>query len=183
MRTKFLLKAKKFFLQSFGNKKFPSKEEISNTMMDSSFIPMNPKIMFSLFYTQELVEAENQKRLSNFNINAPQFEILKILYFAKESSMTQDDIVKVMFTSKANVSTQLSKLEKESMIKRKENPNNKRQKIVILCKNGEEKLYEVAEIINPWAMKDILNKQESIEYIKLNQKIRENIHNLFGGKK
>lgn len=180
MRTKILLKAKKFFIETFGNKSFPSKKKISETMMKSSFIPMNPKIIFSLFYTQEIVDNENQKRLSKFNISAPQFEILKILYFSKESVMSQDDIVRVMFSSKANISTQLSKLEKEEMIERQENPQNKRQKLVLLKEKGEEKLYEVTEVMNPWSMKDIFDKEEALEYVRLNEKIRNNVSKIFG---
>ena len=97
--------------------------------------------------------------------------------------MNQDDIAKVMFSSKANVSNQLSKMEIKHFIKRIENPNNKRQKLVSLTKTGEEKLYEVAEVMDPWKMKNLLTKEEAKEYIRINQKIRDSISSIFPKKK
>ena len=183
MRTKLLLKAKKFFLEAFGNKTFPSKEEIAQSMKNSSFIPSNSKVIFSLIYTQDIVDQEHTKQLSKFEINTPQFEILKILYFSKENSMNQDDIAKVMFSSKANVSNQLTKMESLGQVTRIENPQNKRQKLVSLTNLGEEKLYEVAKVMDPWKMKDILTKEETQEYIRMNEKIRDNISLIFPNQK
>lgn len=175
MKTKLLLKAKKFFVETFCDGNFPTKEEIAQKMEESSFVPKNSKIIFTTYYTQEVLERQHMKLLEPFGINNANLEILKILYFAKKSTMTQESIGKVMFISKANVSTQLSKLENQNLISRIENKNNKRQKIVNITKKGEEKLYQIAEKMNPWKWENLLEENEIEEYIRLNKKIRANI--------
>jgi len=178
MRTKLLLKAKKFFIDTFAGTTFPEKKDVYEKMMDSSFIPLNPKIMFSTLYTKDLLEDFFSKKLTPFSITLPQFEIIKTLYFSKELTLTQDDLRKYLFVSKANISSLLTKLEHKNLIERKENKLNKRQKLISLTKNGEELLYTILDTINPFQMTSFLTKSETKTYIELNKKIHSSLEKL-----
>ena len=177
MQTKFLLKAKKFFIETFGDGKYPTKDEMVNKLLFSNFIPFNPKIMISIFYTSDKFQEINSKILKPYGITIPQMEIMKVLYFAKSSTLNQDDIGQYTFASKANISSHLVKLENKNIVNRKEDPKNKRQKIVILTKKGEDLLIEIIENLNPIEMKNILPKEEALELIRLLTKVRENMSN------
>ena len=178
MRTKFLLKAKKFFFETFGDGKFPEKDVMYEKMMASSFIPDNGKIMFSIFFTKEKIEDFHSNQLKPFDLCNPQMEMMKILYFSKDSSLNQEEIGRYMFASKASISTHLSKLEDKQLISRKENPQNKRQKLVSLTKQGEELLYSITDSCNPHDMPNLLSKEEAKEFIRLMEKVQNNIKNM-----
>jgi DNA-binding MarR family transcriptional regulator len=174
MRTKLLLKAKKFFSETFGTGKFPEKDEMYSTMIQSSFVPKDAKIMFSIFFTKEVFEEFLHTKLEPFSTNPNQIEILKILYFSKDSQVIQEDITRYTFASKASISSQLSKLEKRGFIKRKENPENKRQKLVQLTHEGEDFLFEVSEHWNPFKLRGLLSSQETKTFLELISKVQKN---------
>lgn len=125
-------------------------------------------------YTKEILDDVHSKMLEKFNITTPQLEIIKILYFSKDSSISQDQIGHYTFSSKANISSHLTKLENKKFITREEDKTNKRRKTVKLTKQGEQKLFDIVDECNPKEFPSLLNKQESKEFLKLLEKIRIN---------
>ncbi len=69
----------------------------------------------------------------------------------------------------------LTKLEKKLLIERKENPNNKRQKLVSLTKKGEKLLFNVTDVCNPHDIPELLTKIELETFIKLMNKVQKQI--------
>ena len=174
MRTiEYLVKAKKFFIETFTDGKFPTREQMLEKLIPSRFVPVNTKILFSLYYTTEILQDKHQKMVEPYGVTASQVEILKILYFSKDSSITQEELGKCTFSSKANISTHLYKLESKGLIKRQEDSNNKRKKLVTLTKPGENLLFTLINDLNPDFIKSFLTKEETKNFLNYLAKIRE----------
>lgn len=175
MRTKLLLKAKKFFIETFISEKFPNRDELYEKTINSSFVPINSKIFFGIYYLKEILDEIQSNDLKPFNITTPQFEIIKILYFSKEKTLTQSSLKDIIFSSNSNISSLLLRLEEKKLIQRFENSSNRREKILGLTKKGEDLLFDVVENTKFDYLQSFLTNQEAKEFINLNKKLIDNI--------
>lgn len=175
MKTTILLLAKKFFVSLINIDKIGSKNELVDKVLNSSFVPLESKASLSIIRTSELFMEFSNKYLEPFEINSTQMEIIKLLYFSGGKKLTQEQITKVSFTSKANISTQLIKLENLGFILREVNSDNKREKLISLTSLGEEKLLDIIEKCDPKVFKNIICKDDAKELIRILAVYRNNL--------
>lgn len=175
MRTNFLEEAVGFFDETFTGDKFPSREEFYYKTINSNFVPNNSKIFFGIYYIKEILDKIQTHDLKKFNLSIQQFEILKVLFFSKKKIITQHDLNLIIFSSKANLSALLLKLENKNLIKRSENNQNRREKTLNLTKKGEKIVQEVFNCCEVDFLDDLISNNEAQEYIRINTKIIEKL--------
>ena len=79
--------------------------------------------------------------LKDLNVTLSDFAFLNILYH--ENNLTQDNLAKKVQYNNATVTRSLIRLEKRGFIKRNQNINDKREKIVQLTPIGREVTHDV----------------------------------------
>lgn len=148
---------------------------LDNGILKCEFIPEDSKLILSIMRTSQLLEHIWEKALAKHDLSIPQFELMKMLYFSKKDFLTQEEISKKLFTSKANVSSLLSRMEHKDYISRAEDPQNKRSKQVKLTRKGLEKMFEVFSVYEEADIgkTNLFNKNESKELVGKFQKYRE----------
>ena len=103
--------------------------------------------------------------LKDLNVTLSDFAFLNILYH--ENNLTQDDLAKKVQYNNATVTRSLKRLEKRGFIKRKQNINDKREKIVQLTPFGREVTHDVIhklEEYDSYTLRDF--NEEEIENCK-----------------
>ena len=75
-----------------------------------------------------------ERRLREINIGFTEQLILRYLY--QSEGVNQDTIAKHFMLDKGSIAKTLNKLEKKELIRRTENPNNKREKIISIAPNA-----------------------------------------------
>ena len=103
--------------------------------------------------------------LKDLNVTLSDFAFLNILYH--ENNLTQDDLAKKVQYNNATVTRSLKRLEKRGFIKRKQNINDKREKIVQLTPFGREVTHDVIhklEEYDSYTLRDF--DEEEIENCK-----------------
>jgi DNA-binding MarR family transcriptional regulator len=173
-----MLKAQKLAVSLFKNNKVLEKEEIVEKIISSSFVPVGNKVAISIIRTSEILEEYYNLALEPFEITTPQVEIIKILYFSNKKNFSQEKIAKLTFTSKANISSHLIKLEKKGLINREINPKNKREKLITLTELGKDKLLELTDKYEINEFKGLINKIDAENLVKSLSVFRKNVQNL-----
>lgn len=100
---------------------------------------------------------------SGFNIHASQFPILAMLWF--KDGVTQNELTKHTYKDKTTMTRMISILEKEELIIRKENPDDRRNKLIFLTQYGselKEKLLPITRQVHRVAMRNIDSKEYEV---------------------
>ncbi len=121
----------------------------------------NPENIFIYHYVEELISSYGEYYRSNFeehDLTLNEFSILLRIRFV--GITTQHDLVKLFKVSGAYVAKLLRKFEDSGYIVRKENPENRRKKLVKLTDEGIKKTDEIIEIIQSWENEVTLNITE-----------------------
>ncbi len=174
--NKYKMDLKQIHKSKVWDKDFENWDDIlDNGILKCEGILTESKLMLSIMRTGKILEEIHSKFLSeNFDLSIPQLSILEILYFCKKSSgLTQSQLAKNVYSSNANISSLLNRMEIKNIIKREENKNNKREKLIKITSKGKVLLEKVLKILNSHKV-DFLNEVESKKLIKLLQKIRKN---------
>jgi len=178
MKTTILLKAKRFFLALLAINGVIEKDELVRKALNSSFVPLESKVCLSIIRSAEVFNEFSHDYLAPFEITPTQVEIIKLLYFSGGRKLTQGQITHVSFISKANISSQLIKLENLGYIYREVNVTNRREKLISLTSLGEGKLYEITEKYENKDFRGIICKKDSEELIRILADFRKNIKSL-----
>ena len=111
----------------------------------------NPENMFLYHYVEELISdygSYYNENLKNQDLTIKEYSILLRIRFTQTS--TQHDLVELFKVSGAYMAKVLKKFEDENYILRKEDPQNRRKKIVELTDRGIEKTNQLIKIISDW---------------------------------
>lgn len=110
----------------------------------------NPEKIFLYHYVEEMISSYGEY----YNImNEEEFtikELSVLLRIRIDDVTTQHDLVKVFNVSGAYIAKVLRKFEDNGLILRKENPENRRQKLVKLTDDGIKKTDKLLDIIKNW---------------------------------
>lgn len=115
-------------------------------------MPLNekPEKIFLYHYVEEMISSYGEY----YNImNEEEFtikELSVLLRIRIDDVTTQHDLVKVFNVSGAYIAKVLRKFEDNGLILRKENPENRRQKLVKLTDDGIKKTDKLLDIIKNW---------------------------------
>ncbi|MFP4589334.1 MAG: MarR family winged helix-turn-helix transcriptional regulator [Candidatus Bipolaricaulota bacterium] len=86
-----------------------------------------------------------EEKLQEYPIGAETLHIMLTLY--NQGSLQQKELVRYFNKDKATLGRRLAKLEKEGLVKRIEDPADKRTKLVKLTEKGREKETEFRDIM------------------------------------
>ncbi|WP_405268474.1 MarR family winged helix-turn-helix transcriptional regulator [Methanobrevibacter sp.] len=116
-------------------------------------MPLNekPEKIFLYHYVEELISSYGD--YYNSNLKEEDFtikELSVLLRIRIDDVTTQHDLVNVFKVSGAYIAKVLRKFEDNGLILRKENPENRRQKLVKLTDDGVEKTDQLLDIIENW---------------------------------
>lgn len=111
----------------------------------------NSKNIFIYQYVEELISSYGsyyESKLKNQDLTLKEYSILLKIRF--QGITTQNELVKMFNVSGAYIAKLLRKFEDNGYIKRKENPENRREKLVKLTKDGIKKTDELIKVIKNW---------------------------------
>lgn len=111
----------------------------------------NPENIFIYHYVEELISSYGSYYESNLNDNdltLKEFSVLLRIRF--QGVATQHDLVELFKVSGAYIAKLLRKFEDQGYIARKEDPENRRKKLVKLTDDGIKKTDEIIEVIQNW---------------------------------
>lgn len=128
----------------------------------------NPENIFIYHYVEEMISSYGSYYESNINnqdLTLNEFSILLRIRF--QGVATQHDLVKLFKVSGAYIAKLLSKFEEYGYIIRKEDPQNRRKKLVKLTDEGIKKTDELIDIIQRWEDKVTANiSEEELKTLK-----------------
>lgn len=167
-----LVKTSKVWNQEFKN----WDEVLDNGILECEHIPEQNKAMLSILRTGKLIEEVIEKVLSQYDLSLAQKSVLEAIFFSQAEYITQSELSKYIFTSKANASTLLTRMELKGLILRKESKTSKREKLVGLTSKGTrllEKLFSDLGNKNlDMFTDDITAKQITLELKLFRKKIK-----------
>ncbi|MFW5704316.1 MAG: MarR family winged helix-turn-helix transcriptional regulator [Nanoarchaeota archaeon] len=159
------------------NKDFSDYDDIlDNGILECEEIDLTGKFMFSVLRTSQMIEEILTKMLFEHDLSLPQLAVIETLYFGRQKNLSQEKLSKMIFCSKANISSLLNRMEEKKLIIRKENPANKREKIVQITREGENKLYEVFVANHQNCMRSsIIEDEMAKKFVTSLKNVREKI--------
>lgn len=116
-------------------------EILDKGILKCEHIPEESKAMLSVVRTGQIIENIIEKMLSKHNISIAQKSVLESLYFSPALKMSQSELSKYIFSSKANVSTLLNRMEEKGLIKRE--TISKRENHISITPEGKKLLEQV----------------------------------------
>ena len=114
----------------------------------------NPENIFIYHYVEELISSYGsyyESNLKDNDLTLKEFSVLLRIRF--QGVATQHDLVELFKVSGAYIAKLLRKFEDHRYIARKEDPENRRKKLVKMTDEGIKKTDEIIEIIQNWEEK------------------------------
>ena len=121
----------------------------------------NPENIFIYHYVEELISSYGsyyESNLTDNDLTLKEFSVLLRIRF--QGVATQHDLVKLFKVSGAYIAKLLRKFEDKGYIARKEDPENRRRKIVKMTDEGIKKTDKIIEVIQSWENKLTANITE-----------------------
>lgn len=143
-------------------------------IFDNMMFDDNPENIFIYHYVEEMISSYGsyyESNINNHDLTLNEFSILLRIRF--QGVATQHDLVKLFKVSGAYIAKLLSKFEEYGYIIRKEDPQNRRKKLVKLTDEGIKKTDELIDIIQRWEDKvtDNISEEELKNLKKILYKI------------
>lgn len=114
----------------------------------------NPENIFIYHYVEELISSYGsyyESNLKDNDLTLKEFSVLLRIRF--QGVATQHDLVELFKVSGAYIAKLLRKFEDHGYIARKEDPENRRKKLVKMTDDGIKKTDEIIEVIQNWEEK------------------------------
>ncbi|WP_373481835.1 MarR family winged helix-turn-helix transcriptional regulator [Acetobacterium sp.] len=119
-----------------------------------------------------------ERRLHDFGVGFPEQVIL--MYLVSNNGVNQDNIAQHFMLDKGAIAKTLRKLEEKGLIKRHQNPENKRENLITIVPDGQSILGEMEEALNEWNQYffEGLSDDEIQQYERITEKIADNVAKL-----
>ena len=111
----------------------------------------NPENLFIYHYVEELISSYGsyyESNLKDNDLTLKEFSVLLRIRF--QGVATQHDLVELFKVSGAYIAKLLRKFEDHGYIARKEDPENRRKKLVKMTDDGIKKTDEIIKVIQRW---------------------------------
>lgn len=134
---------------------------IVNMALPKRFQKENPEDIFIYSYIEEFIGDYVKyldERFKDENISETEFPLL--MRIRLNDKTTQKELVELFRKSESQTAKILQKFEEDGYITRKENPTNRRQKLVQMTDEGIEKTDELLNIILGWETRITKNLNE-----------------------
>lgn len=83
---------------------------------------------------------------ARFDLSPPQFQMLTVINRLQSRSLTQRDLGREMYCSFPNITIMLARLEQDGLIRRRKNPDDRREKFVSLTSKGKSLLRKIWKV-------------------------------------
>ena len=119
-----------------------------------------------------------ERKLREYDIGFPEQVIL--MYLSEHKYVSQEEIAKYFMIDKGAIAKSLSKLETKEYVIRKENPVDKRGKLILLSKTGEQILSHMRTLLEEWNQYFFmgLSVEEMDQFDRLSKIIADNVANI-----
>lgn len=128
----------------------------------------NPESIFIYHYVEEMISSYGsyyESNIKDHDLTLKEFSVLLRIRF--QGVATQHDLVKLFKVSGAYIAKLLRKFEENGYIVRKEDPKNRRKKLVKITDEGIKKTDEIIEVIQSWEDKVTANiTEEELKTLK-----------------
>ncbi len=128
----------------------------------------NPENIFIYHYVEEMISSYcsyYESNIKDHDLTLKEFSVLLRIRF--QGVATQHDLVKLFKVSGAYIAKLLRKFEENGYIVRKEDPKNRRKKLVKITDEGIKKTDEIIEVIQSWEDKVTANiTEEELKTLK-----------------
>lgn len=128
----------------------------------------NPENIFIYHYVEEMISSYGsyyESNIKNHDLTLKEFSVLLRIRF--QGVATQHDLVKLFKVSGAYIAKLLRKFEENGYIVRKEDPKNRRKKLVKITDEGIKKTDEIIAVIQSWEDKVTANiTEEELKTLK-----------------
>jgi DNA-binding MarR family transcriptional regulator len=103
---------------------------------DHGFDPLNARLVFSIRALAQRVNDRANAWLQPLGLTATKFNYLAALYAQRERGLTLNELSLFVHTSNASVTSMVDSLDREQLVKRKNNPDDGRSTVVSLTPTG-----------------------------------------------
>lgn len=119
-----------------------------------------------------------ERKLREYDIGFPEQVIL--MYLSEHKYVSQEDIAKYFMIDKGAIAKSLSKLETKEYVIRKENPVDKRGKLILLSTTGEQILSHMETLLEEWNQYFFmgLSVEEMEQFDRLSKIVADNVANI-----
>ncbi|EOC6713886.1 MarR family winged helix-turn-helix transcriptional regulator [Escherichia coli] len=142
--------------------------------------PAQESLLIHLYIRiSEKIQAVIERELSEYGINTSAFMVLAILYISDDYYQPPSVLHKELHFSRTNITHIIDKLQKQNIVKRINNKNDRRSKYVYLTQNGiilAQKLINIQSVIlrKIWGG---LSDSELRMFESINKKLLTNVNN------
>ena len=102
---------------------------------------VNLKLIVSLIKNMQNLGLIISEQMRGFGITSAQFAVMEVLYH--KGSLTVNQIIEKTFSTSGNSSLVIKNLCKEGLTVKKENPEDKRSKLISLTRKGDELMSQI----------------------------------------
>jgi DNA-binding MarR family transcriptional regulator len=103
---------------------------------------------FSIIVRQSRIFCERKLRESGIDIGFPAQSVL--MFLSAYDHVNQDTVARHFMIDKGAIAKTISKLEENSFVRRWENPENKREKLLSLTDKGSQTIQKMQEVLIEW---------------------------------
>jgi len=119
-----------------------------------------------------------EHKLTQFDIGFPEQIIL--MYLAENRKVSQDEIAKYFLIDKGAIAKSVGKLEEKDYIERYENPEDKREKLIVLSAKGKKILTYMQKILEEWNVNFLkgLTEEDISQFQRISDIMATNVTNI-----
>ena len=128
-----------------------------------------------LYLTSQDMTNHAERALKPYGLTVEQFVLLKNIN--GEDALSQSQLCEIVKKSAANVTRILDRLQKKSLVKRKQNPVDRRSTLLVLTEQGEEMVEKVSSLFESFSehLTKEMSTQEQDLLIEFLEKIQGNL--------
>lgn len=128
-----------------------------------------------LYLTNQAMTNHAERALKPYGLTVEQFILLKNI--TGEDALSQNQLCEIVGKSAANVTRILDRLQKKSLVKRKQNPADRRSTLLVLTDQGEEMVEKVSSLFESFSeyLTKGMSSQEQDFFIECLEKIQGNL--------
>ncbi|RLQ98015.1 MarR family winged helix-turn-helix transcriptional regulator [Falsibacillus albus] len=148
-----------------------------NKSVDKEKLDVVADIEKDLRYISAIIKQKGREILSNYTITPPQFVALQWLF--EDGDMTIGDLSNKMFLACSTTTDLVDRMEKNDLVMRVKDPNDRRVVRIHLLKEGERIIDEVIqkrqiylqELLQNFSADEVFNLKDNL--MKLHQEMKE----------
>jgi DNA-binding MarR family transcriptional regulator len=108
---------------------------------------VNEKIAFSLIHAAHSIEGHFEKALATVNLSSPKFAALSVLV-AQDQPLSLSELAEKLTCVRSNVTQLVDRLEADGLVKRTDDPSDRRGVLAEVTKLGRERHTAGLQVVN-----------------------------------